>query len=84
MEDQIMSMEIVRKGDGFSVSEVASRLKVSNRDARIMLEELEKKNLLISEIRKNYLSYRIRKTSLISSMKLSNWQPQDGTFRGWL
>ena len=55
MEDQIMSMEIVRKGDGFSVSEVASRLKVSNRDARITLEELEKKKLLISEIRKNYL-----------------------------
>ena len=84
MEDQIMNTELVRKGDEFSVSEIACRLKVSNHDARIMLDNLVSENLLIKELRKNHISYRLRTTSLINSMKLSKWQPDDGAFRGWL
>jgi hypothetical protein len=84
MEDHVMSMEIVRKGDNFTASEIACRAKVSTRCAKVILDGLVDSNRLVSEVRKSYTVYRLRVTPFINTLKLSNWQPRDETFRGWL
>lgn len=84
METQIMNMELVRKGDNFTVSEVACRMKISNRDARVLLDGLEQEKLLVREVRKNYAVYRLRSTPFINTIRLANWSPKNETFRGWL
>lgn len=84
MEDQVMKMELVKSGDNFTASELASRLKVTTRCAKVLLDGMVSDYILVSEVRKNHTVFRLRVTPFINTMKLSNWQPQDGTFRGWL
>ena len=84
MEDQVMSLEIVRKGDNFTASEVASRVKVSTRCAKVILDGLVDSKRLVSEVRKSYTVYRLRVTPFINTLRLANYTPPKETFRGWL
>jgi len=84
MEEQIMNMELIRKGDNFTVSEVASRLKISTRDARVLIEGLEDQKYLVREVRKNYTVFRLRSVPFINTIRLAKWSPRNDTFKGWL
>ena len=84
MEEQIMNMDLVKGGDDFTASEMASRLKVTTRCAKVLLDGLVIDHRLVSDVRKSYTVFRLRVTPFINTLRLANYTPPRETFRGWL